>query len=191
MTSIDLVLLVRATMDSLFGFDFNPRDYLDFFVEKQGVFVTLKTYPEGDLRGCIGYAMPYLPLAEAVIKSSKAAALKDSRFPSMRKEELDKIVVEVSVLSVPKLLHCSVEERIDNIKIGRDGLIIDYLGHQGLLLPQVAIEYDWDVEKFLKQLARKAGLPPESIFSIDANISTFQAEIFSEESPRGAIAKKF
>ena len=78
------------------------------FKEKQGVFVTLNK--NGQLRGCIGYPQPIMPLYKAVINAARAAAFEDPRFPAVRKDELKEISFELSVLTVPELIEAKPEE---------------------------------------------------------------------------------
>ncbi len=70
------------------------------FDDLSGVFVTLKK--GGDLRGCIGYPYPDLPLSKALADAAVQAATQDPRFPRVRGAELDGISVEVTVLSEPE-----------------------------------------------------------------------------------------
>ena len=159
--------------------------------EKRGVFVTLETHPSHDLRGCIGYPMPIKELALAVVDCALSAAFEDPRFPPVEKIELGKLVMEVSVLSVPEQLRVKKpEEYLKKIKVGRDGLIIHYGYSSGLLLPQVPIEWNWNEEEFLCQICEKAGLPRNMWQSPSAKISSFSAQIFSEKTPGGEIVQK-
>jgi len=146
--------------------------------EELGAFVTL--HENGQLRGCIGYPEPVMPLCQAVARLARAAAFDDPRFPALRKEELNQIEIEISVLTRPGLLDAKPAEYAKHIKIGRDGLIIRGLG-QGLLLPQVAPEQGWDVHDFLEGICIKAGQPPGSWKDPSNRIYTFQAEVFSEK----------
>jgi len=139
--------------------------------EKRGVFVTL--WMEGALRGCIGFPYPVKPLAEAVQEAAISAALQDPRFPAVLPEELPRIELEISVLTLPKLIEPS------QIQVGVHGLIIQKGRRSGLLLPQVAIEYHWSTDEFLRQTCVKAGLPPDS-WKEEAEIFGFEAEVFSE-----------
>jgi uncharacterized protein (TIGR00296 family) len=159
------------------------------FLVKSGVFVTLHTYPGRDLRGCIGFPYPYLPLADAIIEAAMSAA-QDPRFPPFDRSELDKTIVEVSVLTPPeKIVAKTAEEYPKKIKIGRDGLIIKKGMHSGLLLPQVATEYGWDAKTFLEHLCDKAFLGRDAWFSKDAQLFCFRSAIFSEKKPRGQIER--
>jgi hypothetical protein len=165
-----------------------PKCGKDFLV-KSGVFVTLHTYPERDLRGCIGFPYPYLPLAEAVIEAAISAA-QDPRFPPLDQSELGKVIVEVSVLTPPeKLAAKTPDECCRKIKIGRDGLIIKKGMHSGLLLPQVATEYGWDAKTFLAHLCDKAFLARDAWLSKDAQLFRFRSEIFCEKKPRGQTGR--
>jgi uncharacterized protein (TIGR00296 family) len=160
------------------------------FEKNFGVFVTLNSYPDMELRGCIGFVNPIKKLGESVIESAIAAATNDFRFDPIQKEDLNKIVFEVSVLDKPKLLVCPPEKREQKIKVPKDGLIIEYGGFSGLLLPQVAAEYKFSPKQFLEAVAQKAGLPARMYLSSSANIYTFGARIFYEESPKGKIKEK-
>ncbi|MFC1486210.1 TIGR00296 family protein [Thermoproteota archaeon] len=162
-------------------------------MEPVGVFVTLSIYNNENkmLRGCIGLPYPTTPLAKAVIEAAISAATQDPRFSPVTPEELDQIVFEVSVLTPPELV--STEKPTDypqKIKVGRDGLIIEYGYNKGLLLPQVPVELNWKEEEFLCQTAMKAGLPPDSWLLKDTRIYRFQAIIFEEVSPKGNIERK-
>ena len=150
------------------------------FSEKQGVFVTL--HKNKQLRGCIGFPEPLYPLNKAIVDAGRAAAFDDPRFPPLSKTELDDVEIEISVLSVPELIRVNApEEYKTKIKIGRDGLIIRNAYGSGLLLPQVPVEWEWDVEQFLKQLCHKAALPEDAWKNTDSKLYRFEAEVFSEK----------
>jgi AmmeMemoRadiSam system protein A len=140
-----------------------------------GAFVSLHT-ADGDLRGCIGSIQPVAPLCQAVVSNAINAAFRDPRFHPLRKDELTNVLIEISVMS-PIEPIASVEE----IVVGRDGLIIRRGAHAGLLLPQVATEYGWDRETFLRHTCIKAGLPPETWRSKECRIERFSAEVFGEQ----------
>jgi AmmeMemoRadiSam system protein A len=139
-----------------------------------GAFVTLNERT-GELRGCIGSIEAVAPLAQAVSSSAVSAAFRDPRFYPVTKDELPALHIEISVMS-PIVPVAGVDE----IEVGRDGLIIRKGSRAGLLLPQVATEYGWDRETFLRQTCVKAGLPPESWQSPDCRIEKFSAEVFGE-----------
>lgn len=139
-----------------------------------GAFVSLHTRA-GELRGCIGSIRPVAPLCEAVSASAINAAFRDPRFYPVRKEELGELDIEISVMGPLEPVKDTSE-----IVVGRDGLIVSRGRNAGLLLPQVATDYGWDAEAFLRQTCVKAGLPPESWRSPDCRIERFSAEVFSE-----------
>ncbi len=141
--------------------------------QKRGVFVTLTK--NGRLRGCIGYIQAIKPVSEAVRDMAIEAAINDPRFTPLQKEELDKIEIEISVLSPLKKIKEASE-----IKVGRDGILIKKGFNSGLLLPQVATENNWDKEEFLRHTCYKAGLSADA-WKAGAEIYIFDAEIFNEE----------
>ncbi|MCJ2555819.1 MAG: TIGR00296 family protein [Candidatus Thermoplasmatota archaeon] len=165
-------------------------DLPDGFEEKSGVFVTIDTFPARDLRGCIGYPEPFFPLGEALVKASQEAT-RDPRFPPLREAELDDIVIEVSLLTPPEeILVRKPREYLKSIEVGRDGLIARKGVFRGLLLPQVAIDWEWSSEEFISQTCMKAGLRSDEWLKGDARIYRFSAEIFGEKTPRGEIEKR-
>ncbi|MCK9632057.1 MAG: TIGR00296 family protein [Methanoregula sp.] len=149
------------------------------FNEKRGVFVTLNI--KGELRGCIGLPYPVMPLGKAIEHAAGAAAREDPRFPPVRKEELEEITVEVTILTVPEPLKGDPPERPGNVIVGRHGLIARGMGTSGLLLPQVATEYGWDATTFLDHTCMKAGLPNRCWTYPTVEILTFEGQIFSEK----------
>ncbi|WP_174591464.1 TIGR00296 family protein [Methanocella conradii] len=152
-----------------------------------GVFVTLKK--AGELRGCIGYPYPDLPLGRALVEAAIQAATQDPRFPRVRSAELDQIVVEVTLLTEPEPLRVKPLDRPRHIKIGRDGIIVEYGLYRGLLLPQVPVEYGWEPEEFLEHGCLKAGISPDMWVDEKTRIYTFQGQIFQEKAPRGEVVE--
>ena len=142
--------------------------------KKRGVFVTLKI--GGALRGCIGYVEGIKPLYQAVIDNSYNAAFRDPRFSPLENGELSSIKIEISVLTEPVRVA-----RTDDIVIGRDGLIIERGASRGLLLPQVPVEWKWNLEEYLFNLCRKAGLPGDAWKDRGTRLFRFQAVVFHEE----------
>lgn len=158
-----------------------PRPALDLtpvFLEKRGVFVTLNKNSE--LRGCIGLPYPVMPLGDAIEHAANAAALEDPRFPPVRKDELEQITVEVTILTVPVTLEGEPSDRPKKVVVGRHGLIVRGMGTSGLLLPQVATEYGWDATTFLDHTCMKAGLPGRCWTDPSVEILTFEGQIFTE-----------
>ncbi len=162
----------------------------EFFNQKLGVFVTIKTYPEKKLRGCIGFVESDFPLSEGLVEAA-IFATRDPRFPELRKEELDSIVIEVSILTKPEPINTeNPEELPERISIGRDGLIARKSLCSGLLLPQVAVEHKMDAETFLSHTCLKAGLSPDEWKDGSVKIYRFSAKVFAEETPRGKIIEE-
>ncbi|MBN2499477.1 MAG: TIGR00296 family protein [Anaerolineales bacterium] len=159
------------------------------YAEPRGCFVTL--FRGGQLRGCIGYPQPVLPLYAAVVSAARDVTQRDPRFLPVKPEELPEINVEVSVLTPPTLIEVAEpQECIENIVIGEDGLYIRAELGSGLLLPQVASEREWDVLTFLEHTCYKAGLPLDAWKDLDGvRIYKFQSQIFEEVEPGGEIVE--
>jgi AmmeMemoRadiSam system protein A len=141
---------------------------------KRGAFVTLNVH--GRLRGCIGYPLPVKPLAETVAEMAVAAATQDYRFPPVEAAELRDLTIEISVLTLPR----AVRDPHD-VLVGKHGIIISKGARKGLLLPQVPLEYGWDLETYLRHGCLKAGLPAEE-WKKGVGIEVFEAQVFGEES---------
>ena len=140
--------------------------------ESRGVFTTL--YWKGELRGCVGYALPITSLYRAVIETARGAAFDDPRFAPVTPEELPDLKVSLSVLSPLKAI------RPEEVEIGLHGLLVTLGQRRGLLLPQVPLEHGWDRIQFLEQTCRKAGLPGDA-WKSGATLQAFTAEVFGEE----------
>ncbi len=187
-----LVRLARRAIEAYFDTGEalrRPENFPPILEEKRGVFVTLNTYPERRLRGCIGHPLAYEPLIDATISSAISAAFSDPRFPPLSVRELDNIVVEVTVLSPMIPLDKSVPYE-DQIKVGRDGLFIICGANSGLLLPQVPVEWGWNEREFLKQVCMKAGLSPGCYQDDTCDMYRFTGQIFEEEEPYGRVVEK-
>jgi len=139
-----------------------------------GAFVTL--HKNGDLRGCIGRMTSNSPLLETVRDMARESAFGDPRFPPLQREELDKCVIEISVLSPMSV--CSDPKEV---KVGVHGLLLRRGGRSGVLLPQVPVEQGWNLQEYLDYICIKAGLPPKSYEAPDATLYTFTAEVFGED----------
>lgn len=172
----DLLALARGTLEAHFRGQPPPRlasDRAETFGEPRGLFVSF--HRGGQLRGCIGTLAPTGDLTRVVSEFALRAAFEDPRFAPLEESELSGCRIEISVLTAPRAI-ASAEE----IEIGRDGLILELGARRGLLLPQVATEWGFDRERFLGEVARKAGLPGEAWRRPEARLFTFQAEVFSE-----------
>ena len=138
-----------------------------------GAFVTLMR--GGRLRGCIGHIEALQPLYATVRECARAAALDDPRFYPVTPAELSSLQLEISILSP------LADIAPDQVEVGRHGLMISRGGRRGLLLPQVAVEWNWDRKRFLEQTCLKAGLPPDA-WQHGARIQAFTAQILKETS---------
>ena len=154
-----------------------------------GVFVTLNNAL--GLRGCIGYPLPDKKLFNALHDAAIAAAIEDPRFPPVKQEELESITFEVTVLTPPeKIIVKEPQEYISKIKVGKDGLIVRNGFYSGLLLPQVAVEYNWDEQEFLEYTCEKAGLPKDYWKDPNTEIQKFEGIVFKEEKPNGSVIQE-
>ncbi len=147
--------------------------------EPCGAFVTLHTGSR--LRGCIGYVEAHKPLLTTVRECAMAAALRDPRFEPVTPGEVAALRLEISVLS--PLEDVAPEQ----IEIGRHGLVVSRGFQRGLLLPQVAVEWKWDRERFLSETCQKAGMPPDA-WRYGARIQAFTAQVFEEPASRSCSA---
>ena len=181
----EIVKLARKSVE--LSFEKKPLK-TDKFKEERGVFVTLLL--DNQLRGCIGYPEPIKPLGEATIESARHAAFQDPRFLALQKKELDKITIEVSVLTLPELIKVKdPKEYPDKIELGKDGLIMEISPFKGLLLPQVPIEQKWTKQEFLDRTCVKAGLLENTWKEGNIKLYKFQSQIFKELTPNGDIVE--
>lgn len=160
-----------ATPENLITPDYLPAPDSELLRQNLGAFVTLKRH--GHLRGCIGWLVGTEPLYITVARMALSAAFKDPRFTPLRENELEDLEVEISIMGPITLCPDP-----NLIQIGRHGLIIRRGNRQGLLLPQVPLEWGWDRQTFLCQTCVKAGLPPQSWQEKDTEILWFEALVF-------------
>ncbi|HRP91770.1 MAG: AmmeMemoRadiSam system protein A [Ignavibacteriaceae bacterium] len=173
------IILLKAARQSI-SYLFNAKepeqpDYKKYplLKEKLGAFVTLTINHQ--LRGCIGYIIGREPLFETICSAAVHAAVNDPRFSALKKPELEKIKIEISILSEFVRI-----KNYDEIIIGTHGLYLDE-GNGGLLLPQVATEHKMNREQFLSAICNKSGFYSEFWKERVLKIKVFTAEIFSEE----------
>jgi AmmeMemoRadiSam system protein A len=138
-----------------------------------GVFVTIKR--RGELRGCLGTLQNRSGLASEVVRCARDSATEDPRFHPVSADELSELAIEISVLGPLE----RIEPRADAFTIGVHGLVVERGFQRGLLLPQVAAEWGWTPEQFLRQTCVKAGLPPEA-WQHGATLYRFSAEVFGD-----------
>lgn len=165
------------------------RSSLKSFDEKYGVFVTLKHYPTETLRGCIGFPKPVESVRMELVDAAFAAAFEDPRFVPVSHKELDELIVEVSILSEPIAVKSRSPAGLRRLKIGRDGVIIEYGLYSGLLLPEVAVEQKWDREQLLDGACEKAGLPTGYWRQPNVKLYKFETQVFTEETPSGNVVE--
>jgi AmmeMemoRadiSam system protein A len=148
-----------------------PEPDSELLRQELGAFVTLKR--AGQLRGCIGNIIGQGPLYRTVWNMARAAAFEDPRFPPLTQPELAGLGIEISILG--PVLPCPDPELIE---VGRHGLIVRRGAHQGLLLPQVPVEWGWSRAQYLAQTCRKAGLPSQAWSDPATQIYWFEAVVF-------------
>jgi len=148
-----------------------PRNLTPAMNKKRGAFVTLKKH--GELRGCIGSMAEALPLYNVIGKMALQAAFNDNRFHPLEFNELTQIELEISVLTPVVKIN-----NVNEIVLGRDGVVLKKGNKQAVFLPQVATEQGWSKEQFLTQLCYKAGL--NATDWENASLFTFRADVFSE-----------
>ena len=171
----EILMVSRKTLNSYISDGVIPKFNFDNekYKLKCGGFVTLNK--DGNLRGCIGYIEPFKPLLETIIEMTINASTKDPRFSPVSSEELEKIKIDISILSPLEKI-----EDIDKIIVGKHGILIRKGRYSGVLLPQVATEWGWERKTFIEQTCNKAGLPIDS-YKEGADIYIFSAQIFGED----------
>jgi uncharacterized protein len=141
-------------------------------------FVTLTVH--GELRGCIGALEPYQSLAEDVCEHAVAAALEDYRFPQLQKNELAKIQIEVSRLTIPVPLdYKDAGDLLAKLRPGVDGVILRDGFRRATFLPQVWEKIP-DAAAFLANLCYKMGAAPDTWKRKHLEVLVYQVEEFHE-----------
>ncbi|MDM5270708.1 AmmeMemoRadiSam system protein A [Sulfurovum sp. zt1-1] len=181
-----LLKLARASIAEAVGLPY-PLD-LDGMIQDNpwlkdegACFVTLTTGDYDMLRGCIGSIVAHRPLYKDLIHNAKSAALNDPRFPSLTKDEFEKITVEVSILTPPQEVeYSSIDDLQSKIRVGIDGVILKHDGaHQATYLPQVWDQLP-DFKSFFMHLCMKAGMGMECL-AFHPQISIYQVEEYKED----------
>ena len=170
----NLLAVARASIEQHLGGRSVTEAVLEDVPDGSGVFVTIKR--RGELRGCLGTLQLRASLAEEVARCARDSATEDPRFPPMTPEELAESSIEISVLGPLEPIDPPAERAV---VIGRHGLVAEQGGRRGLLLPQVAVEWGWTPEQFLRQTCHKAGLPLDA-WQHGARMYRFAAEVFGE-----------
>jgi len=176
-----LLSIARQTLEDHFKGNYKVLKEIEdsypitpFLKEKSGVFVTLRK--QGDLRGCIGSIIGVDPLWEAVRNNVLKSAFHDPRFPPLKESELEKVDIEISVMTPLQKIG-----NYKKIRLGTDGVIIRKDNHQAVYLPQVATETGWNLDQFLGHLCQKAWLPANTYKSEGIEFHIFQALVFEEK----------
>lgn len=182
----ELVKIARKTLEDYFNTGKFQIKNFEKFKEKRGVFVTIRSFSDNELRGCIGFPEAVYPLSEAVQKAVIEAAFFDPRFQPLKKEELNKVILEVSVLSHPKIIDGKPKEYFKKIEDGKNGLILEHGARKSVLLPQVWSEIP-EKDEFLGTLCLKAGLSPDYWLDERTKLYKFSAKVFREKSPGGEV----
>ncbi len=172
----ELLRIARSTITEYLDTGMIPpgKPHQQSLLDPAGAFVTLKTV-DGNLRGCIGTFAANRPLYATVEEMAVAAATSDPRFPPVGLEELDHLVIEISVLSGLEPITP------EDVVVGTHGLNISRGLARGVLLPQVPVEWGWDRQTFLEQVCIKAGLPPDAYKDPASRLEAFTAQVFSEQ----------
>jgi uncharacterized protein len=188
----ELVKFARQIVDNYISKK-ELRNYPNVTKIKAGAFVSLFRYNDLghlELRGCIGFPYPTGYLSHNIMEASIAAATRDPRFNALTVSELSEVIFEVSILTNPsEIVVNNPEDYLGSIKIGNDGLILHWEYGSGLLLPQVPVDYNWNVKEYLTHLCGKAGGPPDLWRSPNTKLYKFQALVFKEVQPNGDIIK--
>lgn len=179
----DLLNIARQTLTSYLKTsaipDFSKNNFSDNLSRPAGAFVTLKL--NGNLRGCIGNFNPEKPLITTVQQMAIAAATQDPRFNPVTPDEIDKLEIEISVLTPLKKISSA-----DEFNLGKQGIYIKKGYKSGTFLPQVADETGWSKEEFLGHCSRdKAGIGWDGWKS--AELFTYEAIVFSEHEFRDKL----
>jgi len=182
----EMLLLARETIRH-YLLNHKTLDYQNnniVLMKQTGVFVTLwggkpaemqtATSCNSELRGCIGRLNVDAPLYDAVQEVAIGAATRDPRFDPVTLAELDTIRIEIAILSPMQIV-----KYLQQVEVGKHGLMIEGLGKRGLLLPKVATRMGWDREAFLDGVCQKAGLARNS-WPGDSVLYAFRTVVFDE-----------
>jgi AmmeMemoRadiSam system protein A len=175
-----LLALARTTLEHQLLRGDEPRTPDDpALLSSAATFVTLKI--DGNLRGCIGNLQPVGALWEGIRDNAINAAFHDYRFSQLRPEELERVHLDISILSTPQaVLYKDVEALLSQLRPGIDGVIIHDGRRSATFLPQVWQQLP-DPEQFLGHLCQKAGLPERAWRDKKLAVEIYQVQCFSEE----------
>ena len=173
---LEILGLARKTMESYVekGIIIKYTAQNENLKQHAGAFVTI--HKDKRLRGCIGMIESTQPLFETIIEMAIESSTGDPRFEPVRPEELKDLEIEVSVLFPKKRI-----KSLDEIELGKHGVIVKRGYASGVFLPQVAVETGWSKEEFMRNLCEgKAGLPPDCYKDEKTEVYVFEAQVFDE-----------
>jgi uncharacterized protein len=175
-----LLLIARAALEARVRRQSDPSPAGGGALDTMcGAFVSIHRGEE--LRGCLGRLECEWPVSRVVAHLGRAVADSDPRFQPVSVDELALVSIEISVITPEREV-----QSISEIEIGRHGLIVERGYRRGLLLPQVATQYGWDVSTFLGHTCAKAGLPADA-WQRGATLYVFEAEVFGETNGAGIM----
>jgi uncharacterized protein len=156
----------------------SPRNTPEF-MEKRGCFVTL--HSSGRLRGCIGIIEPIKTLIAGVQENAIHAGFNDPRFSPVTLKEMEKITIEISILTKPvPLVFANADELKKLLKPGVHGVILSQSYRRATFLPQVWEQLP-ETEDFLEHLCRKAGMEKTCWKDAKTAVEVYEVSIFSEK----------
>ena len=154
----------------------SPQHTPDKLLQPKGCFITLRR--EGKLRGCIGQIFPSSALCEAIIHNARNAATNDPRFPQIQPDELDRIEIEISILTEPQSLQFnSAEELLEKLSPHTDGVVLQIGERSVTFLPQVWANFPNKVA-FMESLSKKANCEPKAWRNPGTSVSVYRTESF-------------
>jgi AmmeMemoRadiSam system protein B/AmmeMemoRadiSam system protein A len=146
-----------------------PEQAIAGLKRRSGAFVTLRKNDQ--LRGCLGRTSSDECLKDVIPELTLAAALEDPRFDPIAPSEPG-VEIEISVLSPMKRIP-----QTSDFRVNVHGAFLKAKDRQGLLLPQVATERNWNSEQFFEALARKAGVSPDVYSDPTTRLYVFRAQV--------------
>ncbi|HLC36482.1 MAG TPA: TIGR00296 family protein [archaeon] len=186
----EIVKLARKSIKFflLTGNRINDLPSKKFFEEKRGAIISVKSMKDKTLLGSLGFPEAKYSLWDAVIEGAINAATRDPRFKALKSSDLDKVLIEVSVLSKAKEIKTeSRDQLLEEIHLGEDGLIAEKENKKALMLPYEPIIQKWSVKTFLEEICFKAGLLRTSWRERRVHFYKFQTQTFIEEEPEGKV----
>jgi len=178
---LKLTEIARRTLEAYFeGKQFElDEETKKQFEEKKASFVTLTLNKNGDLRGCVGSLEANKELWKDIQENALNAAFKDTRFQALEKKELNKVEIEVSVLSTPERLEFENTEELLRKITNKMGIILKKGFLSATFLPQVWNQIQ-SKQKFLEQLSIKAGLNKDAWKEKDAKFFYYYVDLETE-----------